>query len=227
MAFARLFKSKKACASCAPLEPREAPLALDLSTYPIPRPTRKAKDISIGQVQSPSKPQITYFHVARHDSMIAQLGFMEDESAPCESWRDEDSDFSVVSGYTTTTTATAAPGLIPTTDSWLCNEFPSLYCNEVPEDEEEEISPMSSTETLVEASPRAIEVAAKIEAIALEVPPKKDNALLHATLVPLWVAQQQASIKYRLEGFELKEEKNKKAEQVEALKANKVWWKKY
>lgn len=163
----------------------------------------------------------------------------EGESALCESWRDEDNDSSVA------ITATSATGLIPTTDSWLCNEFPSFYCkgleaveeidteeteekleyveehaNEKAPSHEQEISPMSSTETLVEST------AAKIEATVSEANPKITT--LESTLIPIWLAQQRADIKYRPEGFELKEHgakmTSKKASKLRRV-IEKVRWK--
>ena len=83
------------------------------------------------------------------------------------------------------------------------------------------ISPMSSTETLVDVVPRAAVVAAKLEAFAREVPKKK--AKRQATLVPLCVAQQRDDIKYRPEGFELEEQKAKKAKSKRVV-GEKVWW---
>ena len=91
---------------------------------------------------------------------------------------------------------------------------------------EEEASPKSSTETLVDlvdVYPRAPLAAAKIEAIArqIEEKPKYALSILENTLIPLAIAQQRADVKYRPEGFELKEAKEAAKAAKEAAKAAK------
>lgn len=161
----------------------------------------EAKKIEVLALESAQlTPRVVYRNHNGHLSMSCEVYIHEDESAPCESGRDEDSDSSVASDDTA---ATTAPGLIPTTDSWLCYEYPSMYCKGIPEEIKSDVSPMSSTETLVEASPRAAAAAAKIEAIAAEVGPKVQHRIREPTLVSLREAQNNNYIKYRLEGYEM------------------------
>lgn len=198
MAFARLFKSKK---------PRELSIFMEFDTpeFWTKYHLCEAKEVELLPLEfAQSRPDIVYRSIDKRMSIFEEVYIKEGESAPCESWCDEDNNLSVASENTTTA---AAPGLIPTTDSWLCYEYPSTYYKGIPE-EEEEFSPMSSTETLVEA-------------VAQEVGPKKVNTLRQATLIPLYIAQHRGDIKYHPEGFELNEE----VEVVESKR--KVWWKQY
>ncbi|THG98914.1 hypothetical protein EW026_g3336 [Hermanssonia centrifuga] len=90
-------------------------------------------------------------------------------------------------------------------DSWSSFGSPEEH------QEEEVISAMSSTETLV-ASPAPAEkeakayreaVAAILEALISEIPVKPKPIRRTMTLVPLAIAAQRSDIKYRAEGFEM------------------------
>jgi hypothetical protein len=80
------------------------------------------------------------------------------------------------------------------------------FC-ETDEDEQEDDSPLVFPEpaTLAEASVKPLDAAAKLEAIAAQVSKKRARTARQPTLVPLDVAQARADIKYRAEGFELRE----------------------
>ncbi|KIP04777.1 hypothetical protein PHLGIDRAFT_120379 [Phlebiopsis gigantea 11061_1 CR5-6] len=220
MPFTRLFKAKKASAAVV--------------SGPVQRTAQKVDIVTLERAYR--RPKVVYRSGNNHHSFHAEVCIMEEESAPCESWRDEDN--ASAASDDTTTDATPSAGLIPTSDSWLCHEYPSMYylegatsdeessSDEESEDEDrEQDSPMSSTETLVEVSPRAAIIAAKIEVVAREVKPKAQAVRIEATLVPLWVAQGRIDIKYRCEGFELKEAKKAKVAAIKAKNAEGVWWK--
>ena len=113
---------------------------------------------------------------------------------------------------------------IPTTDSWLASEFPSLYVKVEDDDDEEnsvdesvgrdEYSPMSSTETLVERE-EMIGDAGILEKVE-EVEMRKVHTLRQAPLVPLHLAQMHHRIKYRPEGFEMAE--------AQVRGETRAWW---
>lgn len=168
------------------------------------------------------RPEIVYRNVNRnihgkHVSMFAEPMVWEESSAPFAGGDEDDSTL-----LTDTSVASPAHGHITTTDSWLVYEYPSLYVKGIEEEEETEVSPMSSTETLVAVEtvkPQVTAVAAKLEAIVAEVP-QKVKVVQHPTLIPLAVAQARADIKYRAEGFEMKEG----LQALQAKRSEKVWW---
>ena len=180
------------------------------------------------------RPEMVYRVLSRnqhkHTSMRAEPLVWEEPSAPFGG--DEDV------SYPAPTSVVHSPARrrIPTLDSWLVQEYPSLYMEAIPEEDEEdeetmemeesgemeeEVSPMSSTETLVEVNvAQAAAVAAKLEAIVAELP-KRAPIALRQTLIPLAVAQARDDIKYRAEGFEMKE----MLQNFRAMRSEKVWWK--
>ena len=211
---ARLFKAKKPAAPASPVR----------------RTTQKVDVVTMERAYR--KPKLVYRTGDNHRSFHAEVCIMEEESAPCASWRDEDNAPAVSDA--TPTHATSAAGLIPTSDSWLCREYPSMYYLEKEEESsdeesegEEEESPMSSTETLVEAAPRAAIAAAKVAAAPRAVKARAPLVRLESTLVPLWVAQGRTDIKYRGEGFEIEEVKRAKAAALREKNIEAVWWKQY
>jgi hypothetical protein len=115
---------------------------------------------------------------------------------------------------------------LPTTDSWLANEFPSLYCKadledsdseDEGDDEIEECSPVSSTETLVAEEPKIEDAGVpKVIEIVEEVPERKIHTIRRPHLYPLHLAQKHYLIKYRPEGFEMAE--------ARAMGKARAWW---
>lgn len=118
---------------------------------------------------------------------------------------------------------------IPTADSWLCGEFPSLFVDEIvvkqiTKVEQREVSPRSSTETLVESvvEEKPASAPAPIAVVVnTPFPMTKRPAL---TLIALNVAQARLDIKYRPECFESIDAPTKPT-QVKRSKSMR-WWKK-
>ncbi|GJE97101.1 hypothetical protein PsYK624_133120 [Phanerochaete sordida] len=200
---------------------KAAPLGISCKDFPAELPRAEPDFIPIQNAPARRQHTITR-DPARHISMAAEVFVCDGLSA---SLRGGDEDRSK---------QTAAKPRIATTDSWLAGEYPSLYLKGAhteeesisesgEEDEEEPVSPMSSTETLVDAAPaptaKAAHIAAKLEAIAAEVP-RKPVAARVPTLISLADAQARSDIKYRPEGFEM-------VERLQAKRGEVVWWKAY
>lgn len=150
-------------------------------------------------------------HTVKHQPMCAVVGVWEDQFPAPEA------------------APSPAPEPIPTADSWLCGEFPSLFVDDVvvkqlAKVEQKEVSPRSSTETLVESvveekpTPAPAPVAVVVNA---PFPTTKRPAL---TLIALNIAQARSDIKYRPECFESLAAPPKQT-QMKRTKSMR-WWKK-